>query len=398
MSEVTEFLNEHLIEHIVKIHSENVFLLIFRTPDDRVSPLLGELARLGIGRTFGRVDVLPMDASKPFIRSDRRSRGRKNRLTIEEILAGVQSITELTFDFHMFLISASVIAAAGLAANSVVSVVASMLVSPLMGPILGFSFGCVIYDIPLIARGFRNEIIALFITFLIGFICGFVFLYWGDSLGFPTFEMEQRGQTDALLFGIMVATASGIAVAISVTAGAVNSLVGVAISASLLPPAVNAGMLLNWGLFGPLVHNGAEVDRGLMLQYSGVSMALTIINIVCIIISANVTFLIKAIAPIEDRSNYYSEIKNLREEGLDYNFDRAFNDEQKEMLSRLHSGSHLSNASVQPRHQPQALGAIAGVDAFNHPLGLEPEIRTSADELNHDAVDDLSGSDDGKES
>jgi len=45
-----------------------------------------------------------------------------------------------------------------------------------------------------------------------------------------------------LLTGIAVAIPSGMGVCLSILGGNTSSLVGVAISASLLPPAVNAGM------------------------------------------------------------------------------------------------------------------------------------------------------------
>ena len=49
-----------------------------------------------------------------------------------------------------------------------------------------------------------------------------------------------RGVLRGLVPGLMIAIASGIGVALSVLGGNSGSLVGVAISASLLPPAVNA--------------------------------------------------------------------------------------------------------------------------------------------------------------
>ena len=337
VAEVTRFLHEREIDDVIKLHSEHVFLMIFRVTDDNVSALLGDLTELGLGRTFGRVDVVSLDASKPFVQRWKKTPGRKVRLTIEEILCTVQGMTFITFDFLMFLLAAALIAAAGLAGNSVVSVLAAMLVSPLMGPILGFCFGCVIHDPRLMLTAARNELIALLLTFFTGFMCGFLFLYWGPELGWPTPEMAVRGEIANLLMGVMVATASGIGVAVSITAGAINSLVGVAISASLLPPAVNAGMCINYGIFGPLIHGTEEVNRGDMFYNGGISFSLTCVNIACIIVACNITFWIKAVAPIDDSCDYYHDVKNLREEGLDYNFDRDFNEDQLQRLKMMHS-------------------------------------------------------------
>jgi hypothetical protein len=58
--------------------------------------------------------------------------------------------------------------------------------------------------------------------------------------------MRGRSEMKSLMVGVLVAIPSGAGVALSILAGNSGSLVGVAISASLLPPAVNCGIL--WGL------------------------------------------------------------------------------------------------------------------------------------------------------
>ena len=60
----------------------------------------------------------------------------------------------------------------------------------------------------------------------------------------PTSEMLSRGTRATFLCGIPIAFFSGLGVALSVLDDQTSSLVGVAISASLLPPAVNCGMML----------------------------------------------------------------------------------------------------------------------------------------------------------
>lgn len=62
---------------------------------------------------------------------------------------------------------------------------------------------------------------------------------------FPTTEMRSRGELRNLWVGLLVALPSGAAVSVSILSGVNNFLpaIGVAISASLLPPCANAGML-----------------------------------------------------------------------------------------------------------------------------------------------------------
>ena len=62
---------------------------------------------------------------------------------------------------------------------------------------------------------------------------------WADQ-EWPTNSMSERGVLRVLWVGTLVAFPSGCAVAVSLLSGNSASLVGVAISVSLLPPAVNA--------------------------------------------------------------------------------------------------------------------------------------------------------------
>lgn len=56
------------------------------------------------------------------------------RLTVAQVASSIKSNSELTFDFVIYVLMASWIAAMGLIDNSIVNLVAAMLVSPLMGP------------------------------------------------------------------------------------------------------------------------------------------------------------------------------------------------------------------------------------------------------------------------
>ena len=58
--------------------------------------------------------------------------------------------------------------------------------------------------------------------------------------------------------GIVFALASGVVVGNGASSGGTNALVGVAISASLLPPVVNSGMCVAYGLLGPAWEPVAE--------------------------------------------------------------------------------------------------------------------------------------------
>jgi uncharacterized hydrophobic protein (TIGR00271 family) len=254
----------------------------------------------------------------------------KSRLTVAQVVMAVQSNAILTFDYLVLIGLASIIAGLGLAESSSVVLVASMLISPLMGPIVGFTFGVVIKNVALYKLAVRNELIGLSICLVLGFLFGLITggvnntgAYWGSSDSWPTQEMQTRGMLRSLWVGVLIALPSGAGVALSILGGNTGSLVGVAISASLLPPAVNAGMLWGLALVSAGSHppteasaydNGAQlncaslVNNNYKFVYScdmsteaailgAVSLLLTILNIICIFVAGIGVLKIKEIAP-----------------------------------------------------------------------------------------------------
>ncbi|KAH8031949.1 hypothetical protein HPB51_022147 [Rhipicephalus microplus] len=170
------------------------------------------------------------------------------------VVEGVRSNGELNFDYVAFIILAGMIAALGLMDNSVVSIIAAMLVSPLMGPIAAITFGIIIRDKSLVKVGLRTELCGLCLCLVFGFFFGLIMAYWGDIQGpggwgpntWPNSEQTARGQWRSLWVGALVALPSGAGVAMAILGGNSACLVGVAISASLLPPSINCGSL--WAL------------------------------------------------------------------------------------------------------------------------------------------------------
>ena len=158
---------------------------------------------------------------------------------VENVVQQTKAQAIFSFDFLALCVVASMLAAIGLATDSAVVVVASMLVSPIMGPILAVTFGSVVHDWKLVKVGVLSELLSLLICVCCGFIVGLCFSPYGPFFGWPTGEMAGRGTNSGLIVGLAIALPSGIGVALSVLGNNTSSLVGVAISASLLPPAVN---------------------------------------------------------------------------------------------------------------------------------------------------------------
>ena len=186
-----------------------------------------------------------------------------------------------------------------------------------MGPVLGLTFGSRILDWSLVRTSLRNELLSL-----LGCVAWGVLIGLGASFtsfaedSWPTNEMEIRGEASGLLTGIAIAIPSGMGVCLSVLGGNTSSLVGVAISASLLPPAVNTGICWVYAIFlsAGAVNNDLGRSGADFAVLGSISFALTALNILCIWISGLLMFEIKEVAPTEQKSAFWAkDIKVARE-------------------------------------------------------------------------------------
>lgn len=183
---------------LTKFEAETTVTIVFRCKDKHARRVVLELGKVGVGFTWGIIDVLPLQMTKvsphPIVfssgfhikffqprvgvrkigdndfdfvsmtetRRQKKAYATTERQTIEAIYEIVDSQNHLTFgnaldvcrtsvklniswitsaDFMALTVVAGIIAAVGLITDSSVTVVASMLVSPLMGPIIGIAFG-----------------------------------------------------------------------------------------------------------------------------------------------------------------------------------------------------------------------------------------------------------------
>ncbi|RWS03256.1 DUF389 domain containing protein-like protein [Dinothrombium tinctorium] len=348
------------------------------------------------------------------------------RLTVAQVVSSVKAGAELTFDFVCYTVLAAWIAAMGLLDNSVVNTVASMLVSPLMGPVMAMTFGTIIRDKSLRNMGIRNAFIGFGITILfgycpehfifssnssllfaaLGYIFGLIVLNftneWNPDALWPTDEMKSRGQLRVLWIGALVAIPSGAAVAVSILSGNQASLVGVAISASLLPPCVNTGLLWSFAtlkalksvdeLFVFSVYNGAPIkgvnpalvpQEGYKVTYSE-NMALE-----CVLLGI-VSFLLAAVNEVAPLSSMSSPTSRFWREDvkvvISYLAKAQLYASFKIARERNRSGSSVDKEQMR-REILEEWARIAGVDP-NELLSNKPESRAAQEQTFRDLIED----------
>jgi len=268
-----------------------------------LSGLLHDLCQqLQIGERFGSLSVMAIDYRKSSKEMEFEDfAGRMKEIT-DIVVENVKAGSKLTFDYYCYLVSACVIAGGGLAVNSIVAVVASMLVSPIMGPVLAICFGTVIKNKDLVCQGLYAEAVSLVICWVVGFVFGLIWastsLY--ETYKWPTKQMRDRGAEIVLFEGVLIALPSGVGVAVSVLGGNMASLVGVAMSASLLPPAVNFGMMLAVWLLN-------RNDDAIGMAF--ISLALALENIMIIYFVAIMVFWLKEVIPASKERAFWRVIE-----------------------------------------------------------------------------------------
>lgn len=258
------------------------------------------------------------------------------RLNVNQVVRVVRRDATINFDFVVLLMAAALLSCVGLVENSFLFLSSSMLISPLMGPIIAAIFGSVIGDHGLRWLGVRNELIGIGISVVTGFLFGLAICLCGLGRFFVlsdgfTEEIISRCDTHSLAIGLCTALASGAAAAIGVLGGNTGSLVGVAISASLLPPAVNAGLLWAIALCTQLMHVEPRLLASLgrhhvysqqlhveLFVCATVSMGLTLLNVVCVWLMGLVVLRIKEVAPAVQRDQQFwrHDVRLAREVAL----------------------------------------------------------------------------------
>lgn len=224
-----------------------------RIDDYQMNFTLEELKARGIGVAYGDIVVRPVSL---LISSKREEdilpvSAGVNR---EEILATLGKISGFSSIYILMNCLAAALATFGLLNNDVVVIIASMIVAPLLGPIILTSLGLLSLETTsFIKRGLLAEITGISVTVVVGGLMVVITQYLitlgilGDFTIELTTEVENRTRLDLPI--IALALLGGLAAGIVVARGLDVSIVGVAIAASLCPPAATIGILVALGKF-----------------------------------------------------------------------------------------------------------------------------------------------------
>jgi uncharacterized hydrophobic protein (TIGR00271 family) len=192
------------------------------------------------------------------------------------------------FRFASLLVLAASIATFGLLGDSLAVVIGAMIVAPLMLPIMGLAFSVSIGD--------RSKIVSTLLVSFAGIAMavavGFVLTLPIARITHPEAIQQIMIRTSPHLLDLMAALATGLAGAFAISRRDVSdTLPGVAIAVSLVPPLANAGILLALG--EPNLASG--------------SLLLFVTNYVAILLTGSLVFVVMgfrqaATAPFDARA------------------------------------------------------------------------------------------------
>jgi len=223
-----------------------------------------------------RILVLPVEASLPRLEEDSPEEEKQSSVTRsrEELYQKIVSGAKLDSNFMYMVIMSTIVAAIGLLEDNVAVVIGAMVIAPLLGPNMALAFATTLGEGKLLWSALKSNLAGLLTALTLSVLIGFI---W--PLNFDSHELMMR--TDVGMDGIVLALVSGAAAVLSLTAGLSNSLVGVMVAVAILPPTATVGLMLGSGNY----------------QHALGAALLLAVNIVCVNLASNITFLLKGIKP-----------------------------------------------------------------------------------------------------
>ncbi len=257
---------------------ENVVTINTSLENQYTSTLLEELKGLGVGTVFGRITVSPIAFE---ISSDKKeSKARGSGISIDEMIANIKGLALINPTYLGLILLAGALASFGLIYNNVIIVIASMIIAPLLGPIALAVIGTMTPKNIYSKRAIVTEILG--IAFIIGFgaIVGLIYNSSDPSIilnQVPPSNPDTQIAVRILpnIGDIVVAIASGLAAGVFIVRGENTAIIGVAVAASLCPPAANVGVLL---------------ASGATIRMASGSLLLLVLNIISIYASCALIF------------------------------------------------------------------------------------------------------------
>lgn len=202
---------------------------------------------------------------------------KKDKKTTEEFKSLTEPSVELKKNLLFMIAIASSVALVGLFANNTSLVIGAMLLSPLLGPITAFSFNVAVGQPKKMYKAAKSGLVLTLVIIAIG--AGLTAI----ASSFTELEItpEILARTEMTPVFLVVAILLGLAGGIAMSSDIPGILVGVAIAAALVPPAVVTGISI------------AMLDFNMFIN----SLTLTVANILGLVLGTMIVFFALGITP-----------------------------------------------------------------------------------------------------
>lgn len=234
-----------------------------------------------------RIIVMPVEASIPLPKQDEEEdsntapaaikesdKKKAARVSREELYAELQDAVKINPAFLTLVVLSTLVAAVGLLQNNSAVIIGAMVIAPLLGPTIALAFSAMLADSGLARRAGRALSLGLLLAFAVSISIGFLTVI-------DPYSGEVALRTNVGIPDIVLGLAAGGAGAVSMTAAVPGAVIGVMVAVALLPPLATSGMLIGAGAW--------DAAAGALL--------LLAINLICIHLSAIVTFFLQGIRP-----------------------------------------------------------------------------------------------------
>ncbi|MFW9990657.1 MAG: TIGR00341 family protein [Candidatus Odinarchaeota archaeon] len=231
---IRDRLKEENFHYVSLIDGRTGDLLLITLDSKLIERVLGILIDEGVSRKHGDIHVLDVTARLPVMAMKTREGMRVSK---EEIFEDMRSRAALDRSFMSYIILSAVIAAVGVIADNIVILIASMIVAPLMAPMVALSFAILMNNNKIFWSAIKTQAIGLVASVTIGFLIG--------AAVSPSSVNDAMYRTSTIsLFDLIVALVGGLAAGVATSERKQSEIVGIAVAASLMPPATNIGIQL----------------------------------------------------------------------------------------------------------------------------------------------------------
>ena len=207
-----------------------------------------------------------------------------------EIEALAQASSAPNFAYLLLMFLSATIASLGLLSDSAPAIIGAMIIAPMMSPIMGLAYGISVLDLRVIAMSSIGILAGIVVVIAVS---GLLTLIVGSRLAGQ--EILSRTQPTSIDFGI--ALAAGCAAAFAHSRPTIqNSIAGVAIAVSLVPPLAVAGIGLVFGdsainIEGLALRNQGPASSDPRIFYGAFLLFLT--NLVAIVAVSALVFVLQ---------------------------------------------------------------------------------------------------------